>query len=188
MAGSALEQIGASAYQYEPYSVRWNGASWTLVPMPAVGSSNVNAADNLYGLKANSPTDVWAVGTAGVIGSAGSHSTLIEHWDGVSWTRIPSPNAGTDPLLHSVTTVNAANDIWAVGDDTAPGTTRLQTLTLHWNGSSWTVVASPNASGTSTTLSAVTATPGASIVHAVGYSGTGTSTSTLYNPFALRTG
>jgi hypothetical protein len=187
MVGSALEQIGANAYQNEPYSVHWNGISWTLVPMPPVGSSNINAVDNLYGLKANSPTDVWAVGTAGVIDSAGSYSTLIEHWNGTSWTKVPSPNAGTDPLLHSVTTAAAANSLWAVGDDLVPGTTKRQTLTLHWNGSAWAVVASPNAAGSSTTLSGVTTTPGASIVHAVGYSDSGTSTP-QYNPFALRNG
>ena len=188
MVGSALEQIGANAYQNEPYSVHWNGTSWSLVPMPPVGSSDVNAVDTLYGLKANSPTDVWAVGTAGVVDSIGSYSTLIEHWNGTSWSKVPSPNVGTDPLLHSVTTANAANDVWAVGDDVVPGTTRRQTLTEQWNGSSWSVVASPDAAGLPTTLSGVATTPGASIVHAVGYSDSGTSTAPQYNPFALRNG
>ncbi|GAA2018450.1 hypothetical protein GCM10009839_13290 [Catenulispora yoronensis] len=188
MTGSALEQIGANAYQYEPYSVHWNGSAWSLVPMPTVGSSNVNAVDNLYGLKANSPTDVWAVGTAGVIGTTGSYSTLIEHWNGTVWTKVPSPNTGTDPLLHAVTTANAANSVWAVGDSVIPGTTQRQSLTLHWNGSTWSIVPSPNAPGLPTTLSGVTTTPGASIVHAVGYSNSLSSTAPVYNPFAMRNG
>lgn len=188
MVGSALEQIGADAYQNEPYSVHWDGRAWTLVPMPAVGSGNVNAVNTLYGLKANSPTDVWAVGTAGVIDSVGSYSTLIEHWNGTAWSKVPSPTVGTDALLHSVTTANASSDVWAVGEDVVPGTARRQTLTLQWNGSSWAVVPSPNAGGLSTTLSSVTTTPGASVVHAVGYSDAGSSTVPVFNPFAIRNG
>ena len=40
----------------------------------------------------------------------------------------------------------AANDIWAVGSFSAAKGTNSNsfTLTMHWNGSAWTIVPSPN--------------------------------------------
>ncbi|MGI8586143.1 MAG: S-layer homology domain-containing protein [Chloroflexia bacterium] len=103
------------------------GGCWTVVSCP-----NVNTAPNeLLAVAAVAANDVWAVGD-------GSGGTLIEHWDGSSWSIVPSPNVGSD--LAGVAAV-AANDVWAVGD---PGT-----LTEHWNGSIWSVVPSPNPGGDS---------------------------------------
>ena len=74
---------------------------------------------------------------------AGSQ-TLIEHFNGTAWCIVPSPSPGSNAMLGGVTTSNAANNVWAVGADTPAGTTTQQTLTLNWNGTAWTVVASPN--------------------------------------------
>jgi hypothetical protein len=84
----------------------------------------------------NSPTDVWAVGDQGVTDS--SSSTLIEHWNGTAWSIVPSPSPGSDSDLTGVTTSNAANDVWAVGYYDPTGTAQGQTLTLNWNGTTWT--------------------------------------------------
>ena len=58
------------------------------------------------------PHNAWAVGST-VTDSASQ--PLIEHWDGTSWTIIPS--AGERPGLNALTAVAArtATDIWAVG-------------------------------------------------------------------------
>jgi hypothetical protein len=79
--------------------------------------------------------DIWAVG-----GYSGR--TLTLHWDGMSWTVVPSPDPiSGDDTLRAVAVV-AANDVWAVGDtNTGNGS---QTLVLHWDGVSWAVVPSPN--------------------------------------------
>jgi hypothetical protein len=90
-----------------------------------------------------------------------------------------TPGAGT-----GVTTSNASNNVWAVGYDTITGTSTVQTLTLNWNGTVWSPVASPNASTGSSLLFSVSTTPGAAIVQAVGYSGV----SGAFNPFALQNG
>jgi hypothetical protein len=68
-----------------------------------------------------------------------------------------------------VTTSNASNNVWAVGHDTIPGKTQVQTL--NWNGTTWATVASPNATAGSSLLVSAATAPGATIVQAVGYSG-----------------
>src|SRR5260221_4375134 len=58
-----------------------------------------------------SSSDVWAVGYA-LNGNSGQ--SLIENWNGTSWSVVPSPNVGPWNELNGVATVSA-NDIWAVG-------------------------------------------------------------------------
>jgi len=86
-------------------------------------------------------------------------------------------------VLSGVTASNASTNVWAVGSDVPAGAPARQTLTLNWNGTAWQVVASPNAGGADG-LGAVTASPGAAIVWAVGESGPPGS----FNPLVLRTG
>src|SRR5438105_3935499 len=57
------------------------------------------------------------------------------------WSVVSSPNSGTANGLHGVAAVSA-NDVWAVGEyNPGPGS---RTLTLHWDGTSWSVIPSPN--------------------------------------------
>jgi hypothetical protein len=66
---------------------------------------------------------MWAVGGTG-------SGTLILHWDGAHWTRLPSPNIGASDGLNAVAASSASN-IWAVGQfiDNTNGVN--QTLALH---------------------------------------------------------
>jgi hypothetical protein len=153
--------------QFETFSIHFDGTAWTVVPMPP-GGGQLNA------IKVNSPSDVWAVGQR--------NGTLIEHFNGTAWSVVPSPSPGSNATLTGVTTSNAANDVWAVGSDTVPGTITRQTLTLNWNGTAWTTVASPNAGPDA--LNSVATNPGAAIVWAAGASGTSGS----FNPLILRNG
>jgi hypothetical protein len=173
-------EVTPTELQRETYSLHFNGSTWSIVPMPAVSTSNVNNFFSLDAVQANSPTDVWAVGSQGVIDSS---STLIEHFNGTSWSIVPSPSPGNFGSLSGVTTSNAANNVWAVGSDQVPGLT-FQTLTLNWNGTAWVTVPSPNGSTGSTVLNSVSTTPGAAIVQAVGTSGA----SGANNPFAIQNG
>jgi hypothetical protein len=168
--------------QNETYTLHWNGTAWKIVLMPLENSSNVNNFFQFRSIKANSPSDVWAVGGMGVAGQVGKGRTLIEHWNGTAWSIVASPSPGSDANLTGVTTGNASNDVWAVGYDFVPGTSTIQTLTLNWNGTAWATVASPNAASGSSILLSASTTPGAAIVHAVGYSGPYGS----FNPLALR--
>jgi hypothetical protein len=167
----------------ETFSEHFNGTAWSVVPMPPVSSSNPNAFFQFNAIKANSPSDVWAVGDSGVIDVPSSQTTLIEHFNGTAWSIVPSPSPGSIDVLSGVTTSNASNDVWAVGAEVPAGGSVGQTLTLNWNGTTWNVVASPN-TGSTDTLSAVATNPGAAIVWAVGQSGPAGS----FNPLVLQNG
>jgi hypothetical protein len=174
--GTFLDSV---THQNETFAEHFNGTAWSVVPMPLVNSSNINAFYLFNGIQANSPTDVWAVGESSVVDSTTS-SNLIEHWNGTAWSIVPSPSPGTGDSLTGVTTSNAANDVWAVGVTVPAGATQAQTLTLNWNGTAWTTVASPDA-GSPSVLNSVSTSPGAAIVWAVGESGISGS----FNPLAM---
>jgi hypothetical protein len=181
--GTYTDEISSAFFQTETYALHWNGTAWSVVSMPLVGSSNVNAFFHLNALQVNSPTDVWAVGDQGIAGTT-TGSTLIEHWNGTAWSVVPSPSPGSGADLTGVTTSNAADDVWAVGDATPAGGTVAQTLTLNWNGTSWVTVPSADAATGASVLTGVATTPGAAIVQAVGLSGS----SGAENPLAEQNG
>jgi hypothetical protein len=121
----------------------------------------------LGGLTVISATDIWAVGTASAEGS-GSIQTLIEHWDGTSWSVVPSPSPAVyENDLQAVTAVSA-NDIWAVGEREGLDYV-LHTLAEHWDGSTWSVVSTPDAGTGDDDFFDVSKGPGTG-VSAVGYS------------------
>lgn len=175
-------EVTSSDYADETYSLHWNGSSWSIVSMPLEPGTNPNFKYVLDSVKANSPTDVWAVGQA-INVATGSATTLIEHWNGTAWSIVSSPSPGTGDNLTGVT-ASSSTDVWAVGYDTPSGSSTAQTLTMTWNGTVWTTVGSPNGGTGSSLLTSVATTPGAAIVQAVGYSGT----SGALNPLALQNG
>ena len=105
----------------ETFSEHFNGTAWSVVPMPPVSSSNPNAFFHFNAIKANSPSDVWAVGDSGVTDVPSSQMTLIEHFNGTAWSIVPSPSPGSIDVLSGVTTSNASNNVWAVGSDVPAG-------------------------------------------------------------------
>ncbi len=109
----------------------WDGNSWSVVASPGGGSLN--------GVAVVSTNDVWAVGYSNNISG-----TLTEHWDGSSWSVVASPNpSSTQNSLQGVAVVSTS-DVWAVGYYANSNNGTYQTLTEHWNGNSWSIVASPN--------------------------------------------
>ena len=133
----------------------WNGTTWSVVPVPTPAGA---ASSQLSGISALSPSNIWAVGSvATVVGTTVQTRTLIEHWNGTTWSVVPSRNATSSNLLTGVAAV-AGNNVWAVGYTiTTDGTNQPdKTLIEHWNGSAWSVVASPSPASNDT-LSGVAA-------------------------------
>ncbi len=129
----------------------WNGSRWKIVASP-----NAASMDNfLYGVAGVSANDIWAVGATGNAGQ-GPLQTLIEHWDGTQWSIVSSPNSSL-PInqLRGVTAISA-NNVWAVGSGSMLGGP-TQTLIEHWDGTKWSVVASPNTTQIANYLYSVTA-------------------------------
>ena len=118
-------------------ALHWDGAAWSVVATPNTDAAEHNALVDV----ACVADGCWAVGnhTAG-----GIYQTLILRWDGSDWSIAASPDvsATANNLLSGVTCV-AAGDCWAVGS-AVNGNDTEQTLVERWNGSAWTVVASPN--------------------------------------------
>jgi hypothetical protein len=139
----------------------WNGTRWSMIPSPHPGLGS-----GLSKVEAISANNIWAVGSF----TDGSQvQTLIMHWDGSQWSVVKSPNPGKARNELSSVTVVSARDIWAAGSfsNSTQGQIEEETLTLHWDGSQWSVVESPGP-GNNNTLSDVAALSG-NDVWAVGY-------------------
>jgi hypothetical protein len=112
-------------------------ASWSPVAMKPVPSR-----DLVWGVAGVSASDVWAVGDA-VNPSWSSPVAVIEHWNGSSWSLVPTTIPGTwDSVLSDVAALSAT-DAWAVGQWWEQGGPGGGSLIVHWDGSAWTVVPNP---------------------------------------------
>jgi len=131
-----------SSYVAQTLVLHWNGIAWKRVSSPDLGTNN-----ELVAVKAISKTNAWAVGYHDT--KAYVAQTMIVHWNGTSWTTVSSPNpAGTTyaNYLTGITAVSSSN-AWAVGHYYTA--TAAQTLIVHWNGTAWKRVASPDPGGLS---------------------------------------
>ena len=124
--------------------VHWNGTSWSVVPTP-----NTQVLNSLHGIAAVSASELWAVGeaTSSYTNGVSTTRTLIEHRKGGQWSVVPSPNVGSGNNALAAVVARSSNDVWALGyfDDMTGSIPVRKTLTLRWNGSTWSVTPSPNA-------------------------------------------
>lgn len=153
LAGSGKTMVDQTLIEH------YDGASWSVVPSPDPGTGP--NGNYLRAIAAVSTSDIYAVGSEGGVGA------LIEHFDGTSWSVMANPGVG---VLRGIVAISAHN-IWAVGDDGGP----TRTLIEHYNGSTWSVVPGPNfglGPGDYNELSGIAAIS-ASNIYAVGYYSTG---------------
>jgi hypothetical protein len=124
---------------YQSLILRWDGVSWAILPSPAVTN---NYSNYLQSVTCTSTTNCWAVG--GQDNGLQADMTLIEHWNGSSWTIVPSPNAVSNDnnVLQGVICASASQ-CWAVGW-WIPQANISDTLIEEWNGTAWSIVDSPN--------------------------------------------
>lgn len=105
----------------------WNGTQWSAVPSPSPST----LANFLFGVAAVSSSEVWAVGEV-QDPTTGIPSTLIEEWNGTSWSQVASPNPGSGStpgdILRGASADPSSGQAWAVGFYT-PGFGTEQTLT-----------------------------------------------------------
>jgi hypothetical protein len=141
----------------------WNGTSWSVVPSPGPHGA---VSSMLTAVSCLSASHCVAVGSY----TDGSDRTraLTEIWNGSSWAIIgsPKPKGGTEIGLSGVSCATASHCV-AVGSYTNHASVPV-TLTELWNGSSWSVVASPNPVGSSSSSLAAVSCASASACMAVG--------------------
>jgi hypothetical protein len=140
-----------------PLVEHWDGTSWTEVPSPTVAARPFNG---LGRVSFDTPDDGWAVGRSGKQLFEGASQALVEHWDGTSWSVVPTPKPPYHPPadfptlrldseLDDVAAI-APNDAWAVGrgdvHDKHGGYYQSVPLIEHWDGTEWTIVKAPHSS------------------------------------------
>jgi len=127
-----------STYTSSTLVERWTGSAWSVVSSPNPSKDPLYGANQLYGVRAFGPDDVWAAGWQWTpIGSA----PLIERWNGRAWKVSPTPDDSFRELQALDGT--SSTDIWAVGH-AFTFSDGNQSLIMHWDGSSWTIVPTPN--------------------------------------------
>lgn len=120
----------------------WDGIAWRFVASPSVaGNLDLSAVTTV------ADGEAWAVGShSGPIDYHRTH-TFAEHWDGSRWHVVLLPRTGASSLIS--VSASGPSDVWAVGsrfrkDARGKFSARLtRPLVLHWDGSSWSVVATP---------------------------------------------
>ncbi len=127
-----------------PLVEQWNGSSWTIVLTPAPAASTDS---ELRGVSCSEPALCVAVGESE---GASSTSTLVEQWNGTAWSIVSSPDgsdaSGASNTLSGVSCVGSSfcQAVGTFNDGVNPGRTLAET----WNGTTWTLVPSPNESPT----------------------------------------
>jgi hypothetical protein len=103
--------------------------AWKTVASPA-GKINLTA------VAAVASNDVWA---AGQTVADGGLRSLIEHWNGSSWTKATLPASNTYQAINGLAAI-ASDDVWSVGYASTDVSNRpYRPLVMHWDGSAWTV-------------------------------------------------
>ena len=99
--------------------------------------ARARAAAASASVTATSASNAWAVGGTGQ-GNFGK--TLILHWNGTAWTRVPSPGPPGDSYLSGVAAIVRKQ---CLGGRLHRRGTSFHALIVRWNGSRWTRVPSP---------------------------------------------
>ncbi len=138
------------AIDTQPLAEHFNGQSWSVVSTPLVASGGpIPPTAHFYGVAAAASTDVWAVGFRFGPDNPDNGETLIENWNGSSWSVVSSPTATVENTdLKAVAAISPSN-VWAVGGNAG------NVLVEHFDGTKWSVVNSPVfGSGQATAISA----------------------------------
>ena len=98
----------------------WDGKQWSIVSSPNP-SNGAGAFNTLTGVSGFSSTDLYAVGFFNNPSASGEPETLVEHFDGTTWSIISSPTQGLAQHLNGVFALPRTKRVWAVGASSNPG-------------------------------------------------------------------
>ena len=143
--GSGRATTGESLVEH------WDGNAWSVVTIEKLTGSTETS---LSGVSCPSTTGCFAVGFYQPALEAPLR-TLVEQWDGTSWSVIASPTpVGSLPATLTRVSCPSLTSCYAVGSYSPPGG-GFKSLVERWDGSSWSVSASPNPASNKTTMSDV---------------------------------
>ena len=118
----------------------WNGETWSRVESPE-GEPGGEAEGELEGASCVSTTFCVAVGRTYRGGGA-----TIESWNGTAWSVVPGPDLGTSESVLDGVSCTSVKRCVAVGFD------EHGALAEFWDGSNWSVHATPTLAGSSALL------------------------------------
>src|SRR5439155_10824777 len=142
----AVGEYGGNYYNGTPNQTlieQWDGTQWSIVTSPNYPTRTGESyyGNYLEGVTCTSPSQCWAVGYYWPAPNqpAWGTETLIEQWDGTSWSIVASPN--TPNIGNAVpynglsgVTCTSASDCWAIGSGCDTPASYACTLTEQWNG------------------------------------------------------
>ncbi len=125
---------------------RWNGTRWTIQQRP----SSASPMTALYKVSCTAPTTctaVWFSGDPGELSLPVTHHHIARRREGIKWTIQPTPNpSGSSYNVLVGVSCTSASTCTAVGESypfSNTGTSQ-QSLAERWDGTKWTVQATPN--------------------------------------------
>jgi hypothetical protein len=158
----------------QPLVEQWNGNAWSVVSTPTASNSSV-----LQGVAATA-NNAWAVGQSLAPQTPGTQNFGLQTVNG-TWSTSSIPSVGTaDNTLYGATAISDSN-VWAVGSN-FNSSGNYQTTIEQWNGTSWSVVSSPDPGKVNNILVGVGGTS-ANDVWAVGGYDNGSGTLSLIEHF-----
>jgi hypothetical protein len=136
---SAVWAFGLITSTGKPYTVRYNGRTWSDAPSPGIFVTDASAA---------SPTDIWVIGSK-IDAAKGSWPMVVSHWNGATWTTsvlpsVPVPGKTKGEPLSIV--ASSPTDAWALGYVPGPHGSIVPNegmVLYHWNGAKWSAVTFP---------------------------------------------
>jgi hypothetical protein len=114
--------------------LHWDGTTWSIVPSPNVGPNSTSQSNRLLGITANSADDIYAFGSYFAADGSGHQMTLLLHWDGTSWTIVPSPNPTKGNFLDDLLfagVVPTSGNVWIFGNEDEGAQGGMGTLAIH---------------------------------------------------------
>jgi len=149
----------------------YDGKSWSQAPFPTQTSACSPDASDCFldpeAVAASAASNVWVVGT---VREPNPTANFIAHWNGKAWSVVPAPCltgqivestcALTSADLNQLSgvTVLSAKDAWASGSEGNVNDQNFRVpYVLHWNGTKWALVKTPNLGGEGSMLNGITA-------------------------------
>jgi hypothetical protein len=143
-------------------ALHWDGTRWSQLAAPDPAGASSGNGSQLLTLACGSPASCWGGGYYGAGPSRQATQNQILHWNGGTWTSAATPDPGSFGRAGSMggpdeaardmsyiigATCSAARNCWAVGSY-ADSDGAAVNQALHWNGSTWSLVTTPDPAGT----------------------------------------
>jgi hypothetical protein len=158
---------------------QWNGKTVSSVPSPAVGFAPDLQTSLGFDLTLDSPTDGW-LGAGSAIGGSPALRLHDGRWTPMPTVPVPASDGKSANIMSDAASISPT-DAWAVGFfgwSLAGQGVFGSAMIEHWDGSQWTVAATPTPPDPNSQLLALTAVS-PSDIWAIGWQGTNSYTDTI---------